>query len=58
MKSNSFWTLIVSLSLAGSAFGLTIGDKAPDTAVKMKNVDGKEVSIADVTGKNGTLVIF
>jgi peroxiredoxin len=26
--------------------------------VKMKNVDGKEVSIADVTGKEGTLVIF
>ena len=58
MKNNSFWTLIVSLSLAGSAFGLNIGDKAPDTTVKMKNVDGKEMSIADVAGKNGTLVVF
>jgi peroxiredoxin len=58
MKSNSFWTLLVSLSLAGSAFGLNIGDKAPDTTVKMKNVDGKEVAMADVTGKNGTLVVF
>src|SRR5580704_6465758 len=58
MKSNSLWTLIVSLSLVGSAFGLNIGDKAPDTTIKMKSVDGKEVSIADVTGKNGTLVVF
>ncbi len=58
MKRNSIVTLIASLSLAGSAFGLNIGDKAPDTTVKMKNVDGKEVTIADVTGKNGTLVVF
>jgi peroxiredoxin len=58
VKRNSLWTLIVSLSLAGSAFGLNIGDKAPSTTVKMKNVDGKELSIADVAGKNGTLVIF
>jgi len=46
------------VSIAGSAFGLNIGDKAPSTTVKMKNVDGKELSIADVAGKNGTLVIF
>ena len=58
MKRNSLWTLIVSLALAGSAFGLNIGDKAPSTTVKMKNVDGHELSIADVAGKNGTLVIF
>src|ERR1039458_3628980 len=58
MKKNSLGTLIVSLSLAGSAFGLNIGDKAPSTTVKMKNVDGKDASIADVTSKNGTLVVF
>jgi len=58
VKRNSLWALGVSLSLAGSAFGLNIGDKAPSTTVKMKNVDGKEVAIADVTGKNGTLVVF
>jgi peroxiredoxin len=44
--------------MAGGAFGLTIGDKAPSTAVKMKNVDGSDVSIADVAGKQGTLVMF
>jgi peroxiredoxin len=58
VKRNSLWTLIVSLSVVGSAFGLNIGDKAPSTTVKMKNVDGHELSIADVTGKSGTLVIF
>ncbi|HTS17351.1 MAG TPA: thioredoxin family protein [Verrucomicrobiae bacterium] len=58
MSRTSFVALTASLALAGSAFGLNIGDKAPSTTVKMKNVDGKEVSIADVTGKEGTLVIF
>jgi peroxiredoxin len=50
--------LAASLALAGSAFGLNIGDKAPSTSVKMKNVDGSDVSIADVAGKQGTLVVF
>ena len=50
--------LVASLAVAGSAFGLNIGDKAPSTGVKMKNVDGSEVSIADVVGKQGTLVVF
>jgi peroxiredoxin len=50
--------LVASLAVAGSAFGLNIGDKAPTTSVKMKNVDGSSVSIADVAGKEGTLVVF
>jgi peroxiredoxin len=50
--------LVASLAVAGSAFGLNIGDKAPSTSVKMKNVDGSAVSIADVAGKQGTLVVF
>ena len=50
--------LVASLAVAGSAFGLNIGDKAPSTSVKMKNVDGSSVSIADVVGKQGTLVVF
>lgn len=51
---------IATILLAVSAYadGIKLGDKAPMTDVKMKNVDGKQVSIADVTGKNGTLVIF
>src|ERR1700687_482907 len=58
MNRGSFVALAASMTVAASAFGLNIGDKAPSTTVKMKNVDGKEVSIADVAGKNGTLVVF
>jgi peroxiredoxin len=45
---------------AESKGGLALGSKAPDAAAKtkMKNVDGKMVSIADVAGKAGTLVVF
>src|SRR5213594_2546359 len=33
-------------------------DGIPAKDVKMKNVDGKELSIADVAGTKGTLVVF
>lgn len=34
------------------------GDSAPMAGAKMRNVDGKKVSIEDVKGEKGTLVIF
>ncbi len=37
---------------------LAIGDTAPDADVKMKSVDGRQLSIKDVAGPKGTLVIF
>ncbi len=37
---------------------LALGQSAPMASVKMKNVDGREISIADVSGTRGTLVIF
>jgi peroxiredoxin len=39
---------------------LQVGSPAPSASLstKMKNVDGKSVSIADVSGKAGTLVVF
>jgi len=37
---------------------LAIGSQAPMADMKMKSVDGKTVSIADVQGKKGTLVVF
>lgn len=46
------------LLLAASAHALDLGSQAPATDVKMKNVDGKEVSIADIKGDRGTMVIF
>jgi peroxiredoxin len=50
--------LTAALSVATSVLALNIGDKAPKTDVKMKNVDGQEVSIASVAGPKGTLVVF
>jgi hypothetical protein len=52
------FVLATALSMTGV---LPIGKPAPESTIKMKNaVDGKlkSVSIADVTGKAGTLVIF
>jgi AhpC/TSA family len=48
-----------STAFAGEgATPLALGAKVPMATTKMKNVDGKMVAIADVTGKAGTLVIF
>ena len=52
------FVLATALSMAGV---LPIGKPAPESTTKMKNaVDGKSkaVSIADVSGKTGTLVVF
>ena len=37
---------------------LAIGSKPPMTDTKLKNVDGKEVTLAEVKGTAGTLVVF
>lgn len=41
-----------------TAAGIAIGDEAPMATVKMKNVDGKGLSIADAHRAKGTLVVF
>jgi thiol-disulfide isomerase/thioredoxin len=43
-----------------STGGLALGSKVPAAVAKtkMKNVDGKLLSIADAAGKSGTLVVF
>jgi thiol-disulfide isomerase/thioredoxin len=41
-----------------AAAELSLGDPAPAADVKMKNVDNTEISIAEVAGEAGTLVIF
>jgi len=40
-----------------SGDGLGLGDPIPKPDTKMKNVDGESVSIADVKGEKGTLVV-
>jgi peroxiredoxin len=45
-------------ALPAFANSLPIGATAPRSDVKMKSVDGREVSIAGAAGKSGTLVVF
>lgn len=49
----------MSFSLLSSDFTeLSIGSQIPKADRKMKNVDGKEMSLSDAQKKNGLLVIF
>jgi peroxiredoxin len=50
--------LLLSLFLAAPVAALDLGATAPQADVKMKSVAGGEVSIAEIAGKQGTLVIF
>jgi peroxiredoxin len=60
------WRVLATLALAATAQAapgernpaLPLGSPIPSATVKMKNVDGKPVSIRDVAGKKGTLVVF
>jgi len=45
-------------SVSTRAANLKLGDTIPMSTTKMNNVDGREVSIADVAGAQGTLVVF
>jgi peroxiredoxin len=59
MKQSILRLLLASpIALATAAAGLQLGAQIPQRDVKMRNVDGREVSIADVGGAKGTLVIF
>ena len=61
MKSLVFlFAIVLSLSVyAGEKVGkLEIGDKAVLTDVKMTDVSGNSLSLADVKDKNGLLVLF
>jgi len=43
---------------AAAPTALAIGSPMPSADVKMKNVDGKEFTLAELAGKKGTLVVF
>ena len=52
-------SLIVSFSgYAQTANTLEIGNLAPAASYSMMNIDGSQVSINDIKGENGALVIF
>jgi len=53
--------LCLSISFSGytqTANTLEIGDIAPAASYTMMNIDGSQVSINDINGENGALVIF
>ena len=50
--------VVALLAVKPVADPLPIGSPMPKAEVKMKTVDGKEVSLSDVKGKNGLLVMF
>lgn len=52
------FALIMILSFSKVADRLPIGSDLPMPTLKMKNIDGKEVSLKDATLKNGLLVMF
>lgn len=50
--------LTTVIAVVAATAGIGIGDAIVDADVKMKNTDGAMVSINDVKGEKGTLVIF
>jgi peroxiredoxin len=59
MKLVTATTLLITvLAVKAASAGIGIGDAIVDADVKMKNIDGSMVSISDVKGEKGTLVIF
>ncbi len=49
---------VVLVAAVGVAQAIQLGDQAPAVDVKMKDVSGRMVSIADVRGEKGTMVMF
>jgi peroxiredoxin len=50
--------LLGMMNFTQSVAALNIGDPMVDTEVDMKNVDGEMVTLSDIKGEKGTLVIF
>lgn len=53
-----FRLALLSVLFAAPLAALDLGAGIPDAEVKMKSIDGRQVSIADVRGTQGTLVVF
>jgi peroxiredoxin len=56
----AFTSLLAACALSQDAPPppLALGSKAPLVTVKMKSVDGTQLSLNDLAGKKGTLVVF
>jgi peroxiredoxin len=59
MKTKLLAVSVLALGVPAFAqASLGLGEKAPLASTKMKNVDGKETSVAELAGAKGTLVVF
>jgi len=50
--------LLALLSLPAIGLALEIGDSLPSAGTKMKNVDNRELTLKEIKGEKGTLVVF
>jgi hypothetical protein len=50
--------VMMSFAFSGFSGVLPIGSKLPNPTLKMKNVDGKDISFQDAKLKNGLMVMF
>ena len=60
MGRNAFLGVVLAVALVGalSGWALEIGEALPAGDVKMKNVDGSEVTLAGQAGPKGLLLLF
>lgn len=56
MKTLFLFVAFSAVSIFASGKGLNTGDKAPD--FKLKNVDGKYISLSDYSDAKGVIVVF
>ncbi len=49
---------VLGLFVFSSAWALKLGEPIPMKETKLLNIDGKELSVAEVWGEKGTLVVF
>ncbi|VGO16062.1 hypothetical protein PDESU_04652 [Pontiella desulfatans] len=58
MKLHRMIAIVLAASAVAASAGLGIGDKMVDADVKMKSTDDSMLTLKDVAGEKGTLVIF
>lgn len=58
LTATTLVAMLIAATTATTTAGISIGDPMVDTDVKMKNVDGSMLSLDDIKGEKGTLVIF
>lgn len=59
---NKRWGALVAVTLLAGVWsahaGVNLGEPPPQSDLKMKNVDGRRVSIKEAAGSNGLMVVF